>query len=116
MYTIIAVLIILAIYLWTAEIYLKRKKGIFTNGRKEVYVIAETIVLLFVIISYIFVMIYFYSKIAFVFPMFLLFFVLAIIRGIEEWRENRQEKVFYQEWLEAVTIFLSFIVILIGEG
>lgn len=44
--------------------------------------------------------------------LFIYFFVLNIIRGIEEWLFNRQQKEYYRTWLAASFFLIGFILLL----
>lgn len=48
-------------------------------------------------------------------PIFALVFLLGITRGVEEWLRNRDEKLYYHDWLCLIMILISFIVIYFGE-
>lgn len=56
-----------------------------------------------------------YSPIVRTSPMFGLFFLLGIKRGFEEWLLNRDQKVYYYEWLGSLLIIVAFFIIFIGE-
>ncbi|WP_091586850.1 DUF4181 domain-containing protein [Alteribacillus bidgolensis] len=46
--------------------------------------------------------------------LFIYFFALNIIRGIEEWLFNRQQKEYYHTWL-AASFFLVALILLLSE-
>ncbi|WP_445678092.1 DUF4181 domain-containing protein [Psychrobacillus sp. FSL H8-0484] len=48
-------------------------------------------------------------------PMFGLFFLLGLNRGLEEWLFHRDKKVYYYEWLGSFMNLITFFIILIGE-
>ncbi|WP_342598275.1 DUF4181 domain-containing protein [Psychrobacillus sp. FSL H8-0483] len=124
-FTIVSLLIVFAIYLFITEFYLKRRlkiknkwKGLFFIERNS-YSFAIDIVLIFLFIFSTMSLIersnfQTYSLIVAT-PMFGLFFLLGLNRGLEEWLFHRDKKVYYYEWLGSFMNLITFFIILIGE-
>ncbi len=112
--TILGITIIFLLYLLYSEFYIVRrlkikkpKKGLFTKGRKKIFVYIELLLFLFMAL-YVFILEdYSFDSsniLPFVLPIFtaLLFF----LRGIEEWITNREAKIYYHEWSSSIAFLI----------
>lgn len=124
-FTIVGLVISFTLFLFLTQFYLKRRfnihkwKGLTFKERNKYSVAAEfIIVFLFIYSSFclnVESMNSAYSPIVRTSPMFGLFFLFGIKRGFEEWLLNRNQKVYYYEWLGSLLIIVAFFIIFIGE-
>jgi len=120
--TIISLVLLLVVSLIFTEIYLKRKlnikskwMGTMGKSRKRIFVSLEAVVLL----SFIFSMVFLYdhdSALIRVTPMFSLFFLNTLLRGLELWIYERDNRAYIHEWVGSIVIMLAYFILLIGEG
>lgn len=87
-----------------------KHKGLLDEDRKRIYIVIESIIYILIILC-----IFSMANSESVTPalMFLLFCAIFIARGFEEWKEDRQSKAYYHEWLLAATIAILYITSLI---
>jgi len=123
-FTIVGLIVVGIIYFFISQYYLKRKlkirdKWVLTRNRNA-YTIAIEIIL-FIVFTYSLMGLYvneesnMYTATTKAIPFFAFFFLLGITRGVDEWLRNRDEKVYYHDWLGSIMIVISFIVIYFGE-
>ena len=123
-FTIVGLIIVGIIYLFISQYYLKRKlkirdKWVLTRNRHG-YTIAIEIIL-FIVFTFSFMELNLnedsrmYPVTTKIIPAFALFFLIGITRGMDEWLRNRDQKVYYHDWLGSALIALSFLVLYIGE-
>ena len=120
--TIISLVLLLVVSLIFTEIYLKRKlnikskwMGTMGKSRKRIFVSLEAVGLL----SFIFSMVFLYdhdSALIRVTPMFSLFFLNTLLRGLELWIYERDNRAYIHEWVGSIVIMLAYFILLIGEG
>ena len=120
--TIISLVLLLVVSLIFTEIYLKRKlnikskwMGTMDKSRKRIFVSLEAVVLL----SFIFSMVFLYdhdSALIRVTPIFSLFFLNTLLRGLELWIYERDNRAYIHEWVGSIVIMLAYFILLIGEG
>ncbi|WP_163527169.1 DUF4181 domain-containing protein [Halobacillus ihumii] len=94
------------------EFYVKKRfkikhKGLLDEGRKKIYIAMESIIYLLIIFW-----IFLQAKFQSVSPvlMILLFGGIFLLRGIEEWREDKPSKAYYHEWLLFALLSILFII------
>lgn len=123
-FTIVGLIVVGTIYFFISQYYLKRKlkirdKWVLTRNRNAYSLAVE--ILLFIVFTYSFFALnlsedsHTYTATTKIVPVFALFFLLSITRGMDEWLRNRDEKVYYHDWLGSTLIALSFLVLYIGE-
>ncbi|MCA0987346.1 DUF4181 domain-containing protein [Guptibacillus algicola] len=120
----IYLLVVILIYLFISEIYMKRKLGIKSQNRwifhEERYKVSIAIDVLLLII-FIFLTFEFllerphYSTIVKLSPSFIMMFLTSINRGIEEYLQDRSSKTYYHDWLAAFMMVLTFGIMYFGE-
>ncbi|MBM7662554.1 putative ferric reductase [Bacillus mesophilus] len=115
---IMGLLLILLIYLVISQWFLKRKlhikevrKSILSGYRKKRYVYTEFLLFILLFVST-FYMIEDLGAFSFL-PLFMFFLLTNVLRGIEEWIENRSEKGYYHDWLSSVAFLIIIIFLLI---
>ncbi|QHS21787.1 DUF4181 domain-containing protein [Virgibacillus sp. MSP4-1] len=124
--TVIGLIVIFFIYLFVDQYLLKRKLGIktkkfwlFSENRKTYAIVIDIVIMILFVISYWILNtgenVLKYSAIVRTGPLFGLFFLLFLNRGIEEIRIHPTEKSYYHSWLGSLLILSAFIVILIFE-
>ncbi len=121
--SLIGLLVLLSIQLLISEFYLKRhlkitpaRKGLFSNGRHNVFIMIEVILVIIFIISSYFVIIHFnLSYYIRGLPILFFFLLLYFFRGLEEWMVRRDEKAYYHEWLGSIIFLIMILFVTIGE-
>jgi hypothetical protein len=116
-------IIILALYLLVSEFYIKRRlnikrirKGTFTKGRKKVFIVIEVALMIFFITTTFTFLEYFpYSPIIRSLPIFIFFFSVSLLRGIEEWIVKKSNRSYYHEWLASITFLIMILFITFVE-
>ncbi len=117
--TMLGLIIIIGLYILISEYYVKRRLkikrsqiGLFSKGRKKVFVLIEITLLILLLIS----LKYFSSSpVLRGFPVPIFFFFMFLVRGIEEWVVRKSEKGYYHEWLAAATMLVVMIFVALGE-
>lgn len=115
--TIIAFLIIIGMYVILSKYYFERvlkiksvSKGVFSKDRKKRYVYLELLFsVVFLVTALSFIEIYLVPNLL----IFIFLSLLYVLRGIEEWRENKSQKGYYHQWLAAAMYLALFFVALI---
>ncbi|WP_079527808.1 DUF4181 domain-containing protein [Halobacillus hunanensis] len=87
-----------------------KHKGLLDEGRKKIYIAIESIIYLLIILS-IFLQANFQSVSPN--PMILLFGGIFLLRGIEEWKGDKQSKAYFHEWLLGTLLSILAIISLI---
>ena len=123
-FTIVGLIVVATLYLFLSQYYLKRRLKIKDkwplSRNRNAYSFAIEIIL-FTLFTFSLMGLYqssefhMYSVTMRIGPMFGLFFLLGITRGVDEWVRNRDEKLFYHDWLGSIMILISFLVIYLGE-
>ena len=106
-------------YLLVSEFYIKRRlnikrirKGTFRKGRKKVFIIIEVALMIFFITTTFMFLDYFsYSPIIRSLPIFIFFFSVSLLRGIEEWIVKKSDRSYYYEWLASITFLIMILFI-----
>lgn len=120
--TIVGLLIVGLTYLFISQYYLKRKlkikdKWVLTRNRHAYSFVIEIILFVLFLITFMEIdpTANSYSPITGISLIFTFFFIISIIRGMDEWLRNRDEKVYYHDWLGSIMLVLFFLVIYLGE-
>lgn len=123
-FTIVGLIIVGIIYFFISQYYLKwklkiRDKWVLTRNRNAYTIAIEIILYILSIYSFFALNLnedsHMYAATTKIIPIFALFFLIGITRGIDEWLRNRSEKTYYHDWLGSLMIVLSFLVLYIGE-
>ncbi|GAA0492668.1 hypothetical protein GCM10008986_18800 [Salinibacillus aidingensis] len=124
--TVTGFIVIFLVYIFVDQYLLKRILGVktkkfwlFSKDRKVFAIVIDVIILILFVISYWTLNsgenVMQYSAIVRTSPMFGLFFLLFVNRGIEERLVNPAEKAYYRDWLGALLILSAFFVLSIFE-
>ncbi|WP_071395109.1 DUF4181 domain-containing protein [Bacillus tuaregi] len=120
---ILGLIIILGFYLFVSEYYLKRRlniksksKGVFSKGRKSIFIVIEvTLMIIFIIATFTLGNYFPYSPMIRSLPFPIFFFLIYFFRGIEEWIVKKSDKSYYHEWLVSITFLIVILFITFGE-
>lgn len=95
------------------KLKIKIQKGFFRSfkGKNKFFVIAEITIIISFFISIFFVIPSDFRS----FSLFIFFFIIWALRGLEEWIFKRQEKEYYHSWVGASLFLFSSIIIFLGE-
>lgn len=125
-FTLPAFAIVLVAYFVITQLYFKKHLNIknkwigpFSKGRRISFIAID----LFIILAFfVFAVILGTSLDAFpnfqltlVISLFILFFLLSLNRGLEQWLFHRSEKAYYHEWVSALTLLLMFLIIIMED-
>lgn len=125
-FTIVGLIITLAINLSIIHFYLKKRlkikrkwNGTLAKDKKKYSMVIEIIIFCLFVLSTMNLFIEHgienFSFSVRLMPMFGMLFLLSVNRGIEEWLFFREEKTYYYDSLDSVYILVSFLIVLIGE-
>lgn len=125
-FTLPAMAIVMIAYIAITQFYFRKHLNIkikwigpFSKGRKTPFIAID----LFLILAFfVFAVILGTSLDAFpnyqltlIMALFVLFFLLSINRGVEQWLYHRSEKAYYHEWATSLTLLLMFLIIIMEE-
>ncbi|PSL41479.1 uncharacterized protein DUF4181 [Planomicrobium soli] len=124
--TVAGLVIAFLVYLIISHFYFKKRLNIkakstfmFHQDRSRISVAIDGILL----VGFIYAMFWInvekeaemFSGVIKISPLFALFFLTSLNRGIEERVLHREEKAYYHDWLESLLCLAVFFILLIGE-
>ena len=126
-FTIAGLLIVLAAYAAISYFYLNKKlrikprrRGMFHQDRKRVYIWIDGAILILFTAAMFEISVEFglekVSGLRAASPVIGLFFLLGLVHAAEEWATNRKGRVYYYELLGSAMLLAVFLVILAGES